>query len=146
MRYAAGMARRAPAGKTRHGEIEAAPEEMYRARLAEEAGAESLEHPIGIEQHLKKAPHRGRIIGCMPVVLRKSDRLRQFVRHLVDHEVNAELGECGHDRRIKTRDRLSGQRKLPRGAVAGRNTQGMVDEVEVDLKASAVFLFRRGRA
>jgi len=42
------MARRAPAGEAGHSEVKAAPEEMHRARLAEEAGAELLEDPIAI--------------------------------------------------------------------------------------------------
>ena len=49
------MPRRAAAGKPRHREIEAAPEEMHRARLAEEAGAELLEHAIGIDQDLPES-------------------------------------------------------------------------------------------
>src|SRR5205823_10988682 len=55
MRHAARMTRRAPAGKARHGEIEAAPEKMHRARLAKEAGPKLFEHPIGVRQYLEKA-------------------------------------------------------------------------------------------
>ncbi len=40
---AAGMFGRLSPGKARHREIEAAPEEMHRARLAEEAGAKAFE-------------------------------------------------------------------------------------------------------
>src|SRR5258708_39716284 len=109
MRHAAGMARRAAAGKTRHSEIETAPEEMHRAGLAEEAGAELLEHPIGVDKNLKKAPHRVRVVGGVLVILREADRLRQFVRHLVDHDVNAELGENSHSSRVETCDRFSGE-------------------------------------
>src|SRR5450759_950552 len=97
MRYAAGMARRAPARKARHREIEAAPEEMHRTRLAKEAGAELLEHPVGIHKDLQEAPHGVWIVGSMPVVLRKPDRLRQFVGHLVDGDANAKLREIGDD-------------------------------------------------
>jgi hypothetical protein len=43
---AAGMARRAAAREARHCQIEAAPEEMHRAGLAEKAGAEMLESMI----------------------------------------------------------------------------------------------------
>src|SRR3979411_631119 len=134
MRHAAGMPRRAPARKARHREIEAAPEEMHRARLAEEGGAELLEHPIGIDQYLKETPHSVRVVGGMLVVLRKPDRLGQFVGHLVDGDMNAKLRERCHDRCVETRDRLSGESKLPRCAVAGRNPQKMIDEVELDLK------------
>src|SRR4030088_3645583 len=112
MRHAAGMARRAPARKARHREIEAAPEEMHRAGLAEEGGAELLEHPIGIDQYLQETPHSIRIVGGMLVVLRKPDRLRQVVGHLVYCDVDAEFGEIRHDRCIETRERFSGPGKL----------------------------------
>src|SRR6266404_9736619 len=126
MRDAAGMARRTAAGKTRHREIKAAPEEMHRAGLAEEAGAELLEHPIGIDKNLKKAPHRVRVVGGVLVILREAERLRQLVRHLVDHDVNAELGENSHNSRVKTSNRFAGQGKLPRCAFTGRNPQMMI--------------------
>src|SRR5688572_2811048 len=45
-RRAAGVARRLPTRKTRNREIEAAPEEVHRARLTEEAGSELLEDAI----------------------------------------------------------------------------------------------------
>src|ERR1700687_3209893 len=145
MRHAAGMARRAAAGKTRDREIKAAPEEMHRAGLAKEAGAELLEHPIGIDKNLKKAPHRVRVVGGWWVVLREADRLRKFVRHLVDRDMNAEFGEISHDSRVKTGNRFSGQGKLPRCAVTGRNPQMMIDEVEVDLEGADTVGNRRSR-
>src|SRR5450759_4740606 len=145
MRYAAGMARRAAARKARHRKIEAAPEEMYRAGLAEEGGAELLEHPIGIDKNLQKSPHRAGVVRGMLAVLRKPDRLRQFVGHVVDGDVNAELREISHDRCVKARNRLSRQGKLPLCAVTGRNQQVMIDQVEVDLKAARAVWYRRGR-
>src|SRR5207237_7701685 len=57
VRHAAGMAGRATAGKPRHREIEAAPEEMHRARLAEEAGAELFEYLVGIDEDPEEATH-----------------------------------------------------------------------------------------
>src|ERR1700704_6693523 len=91
MRHAAGMAWGDAARKARHREMETAPEEMHRARLSKEAGAELLEHPIGIEENLEEASHRIRVIGCMLVVFRKPDRLGQFVRHLVDGDIDTKF-------------------------------------------------------
>src|SRR6266403_9560 len=145
MRYAAGMAWRRSTRKSRHREIETAPEKMHRARLAEEGGAELLQHPIGIDENLEKATHGVGIVRGVPVVLRKPSRLRQFVRHLVDRDVNAELCEVGHDGPIKACDRMSGQGKLARGAVAGRNTQTVIDQVKVDLKAIETVRYWGGR-
>src|SRR5258706_2903446 len=129
MRYAARMARCAASGKTRHRQIEAAPEEVDRARLAEKAGAELLEHAVGVHKDLQEAPHRIRIVRGVRDVLREANRLRQFVRHLVDGDVNAEGCKIGHDRRVETRDRLSGEGKVPLRAVTGGNAQSMIDEV-----------------
>src|SRR4051812_23618519 len=79
MRHAAGMSWRASAREARHREIEAAPEKMYRAGLAQKAGAKFLEHAICTKQDLEKAADRIRIVGGMFDVLRKPDRIRQFV-------------------------------------------------------------------
>src|SRR5258707_15602111 len=132
MRYAARMARCAASRKTRHRQIEAAPEEVDRARFAEEAGAELLEHAVGVHKDLQEAPHRIRIVRGVRDVLREANRLRQFVRHLVDGDVNAEVRKIGYHRSIEARHRLSGEGKLPLRAVAGGNAQSLVDEVEVD--------------
>src|SRR5438046_7453138 len=144
MRHAARMARGAPSRETRHREIKTAPEEMYRARLANEAGAEVLEHPVGVDKDLKKTPHRIRIVRGVLVVLRKPDRLRQFVRHLIYRDVNAEFGETSHDRCVETRDRLSGESELQGGAATGRNPQNMIDKVEIELKAARAVRYWRG--
>src|SRR5262249_45092454 len=47
---AARMRRRGAAGEAGHGEIEAAPEEVHRAALANEAGPEDLEHPVDLDE------------------------------------------------------------------------------------------------
>ena len=111
MRHAAGMARRAAAGKARHREIEAAPEEMHRARLAEKAGAELLEHAVGIDQDLQEAPHRIGIVGGMrlcpaktasaPAIRSASRRWRRECR----------VRRAPPSRGVEARDRLSGQRE-----------------------------------
>src|SRR5215831_11777050 len=42
--------RRSPPRETRHGQIEAAPEKMHGARLADESCAKALEHAVGAAQ------------------------------------------------------------------------------------------------
>src|SRR6202043_3155746 len=102
VRHPAGMPRRSSSRKARHRKIKTAPEEMYRAGLAEEAGAELLEHAVSVDKDLEKAPHRVRIVGGMLGVLREADRFRQLIGHLVDFDVNAEIRQRGHDGGVET--------------------------------------------
>src|SRR5665213_275944 len=118
---------------------------MHRARFAEEAGAELLEYAIGVDEDLKKTPHCAGIVGRVPIILREPDRVRQFVWYLVDDDLDSDVGEIGHHGRVEARDRLPGQSKLAREAVAGRDPQRMVDEVEVDLEVARAVRDRRGR-
>src|ERR1700749_5240660 len=145
MGHASGVARRTASGKSRYREVEAAPEEVHRACLAEKAGAELLEYRIGVDQNMEKALHRVRIVGGVSVVLRKADRLRYFVRHPVDLDPDTEFGERGERRGEKTRDRFSGQSKLALRAVTVGNAQDMIKEVEVELERPAAVGDRRGR-
>ena len=46
---------------------------------------------------------------------------------------------------VEAGDRMSRQRKVPLRAVAGRNAQAMVDEIEVDLERSRTVRHRRRR-
>src|SRR5437764_4110326 len=123
MRHAAGMARRAASRETRYRQVKTAPEEMHWARLAEKAGAELLEDAVAVQEDLQEALHGVWIVGRMRGVPRKPDRVRQFIRHFVDRDGNAELGERGHRRGVEARNRLSRQCKLPLRAVAGRDAQ-----------------------
>src|SRR5215510_8886610 len=117
MRNASWMAWRTAARKARHRQIEAAPEKMHRARLADKAGAELLEQAVAIDEDLQEALHRLGIVGGMCRVLRESCRLRQFVRHVVDDEPDSELGQRRHHGGVKACNRMSGQRELPLLAV-----------------------------
>ena len=84
---------------------------MHRARLAEEAGAELLEDAVAIDEDLQEAPDGVGIVGSVRGVFGKLHRIRQFVRHLVDGNGNAEFGERRHAWRIEAGDGVTGQRK-----------------------------------
>jgi len=66
---------------------------MHRARFAEEAGAEFCEYAVGLPQHLPEPVRGVRIVGGMHLVIAKADRVRQFVRLVVDLDVDAEFAE-----------------------------------------------------
>ena len=65
MRHAAGMGRGAPAGKPRHREIEAAPEEMHRAHLAEKRRAEMGKHLMRAQQHPPEPVGEVAVVGAV---------------------------------------------------------------------------------
>src|SRR4029077_1199939 len=139
------MARRAPPGETRYRQVKTAPEEMHRARLAEESGAELLEDAVAVHKNLQEAPDRVGIVGGMGSVQRKPDRVRQLVRHLVDGKGNVEFGKRSDRRGMEARNRLSGERELPLCAVAGRDPQNVFDEIKVDLERSRAIRYGRRR-
>src|SRR5215510_11271655 len=136
MRNASWMAWRTAARKAGHRQIEAAPEKMHRARLADEAGAELFEQAVAVDEDLQEALHRLGIVGGMCRVLRESRWLRQLVRHVADDELDSEFGQRRHHGGVEACDRLPGQRELPLLAVTGGNAQHVVEKVEVDLKGS----------
>src|SRR3954470_23306506 len=145
MRHTAGVARRASSRETCHRKIETAPEEMHRAPLAEKAGAELLEHAIAVHEDLQETFYSVRVVGRMRAVQRKPDRVRQFVRHLVDSSSNAEFAERRHSGGVEAGDGVPGKRELPLCAVAGRDAQDVIDEIEVDLERSRTVRYRRRR-
>ena len=70
--HAAWMGRGGSSGEPRDREIEAAPEEMDRARLADKAAAEELEDAVRLHQCAPEAMGGGRVIGGVRPVLAKS--------------------------------------------------------------------------
>src|ERR1700743_2977846 len=59
--------------------------------------------------------------------------------------MDAERGELAHHACVEARDRMTGQRELPRLAVAGGNSQLVIDEIELDLEGSRTARNWRGR-
>ena len=107
--HAARMGRRGPSGEPGHREIEAAPEEMDRARLADKAAAEELEDAIRLHERAPEAMGGGCVISGVDPVLRKADRIRNFVRRLLDRDRNAHAVEKIEGRAIEIGDRLRPQ-------------------------------------
>src|SRR5688572_28912890 len=74
MRDAAGMPWRRPARETGHREVEAAPEEMDRAHLADEARAEQAKDAVGREQAAEQPARAVGIIVARRDILLEADR------------------------------------------------------------------------
>src|SRR3569833_1229694 len=94
------------AGKAGDGEIEASPEQMDGAALADKAAAENLEHPLNLQQRTPIGPGCVAVISPQRPVFWKGDALGQFAGHRLNCDVKAKcLGRRYHGR-IKTRARL----------------------------------------
>src|SRR3954452_17134651 len=143
-RQAAGTGRRRPPRDPRHREVEAAPEEMHRARLAEKTGAEELEDAIGLDERAPEAMRRGGIVGGVDAVLREADRVRDLVRHLLDRDRDAEAAKDFHERSMEVGDGLRLERQRPLLAAAGSRGEAVADEVELELEDLAADRNRRG--
>src|SRR6478672_7406229 len=78
------------AGKARDREVEAAPEEVDRAYLADKARAEHLQDAVGLRQRLPKPLNHHRIILRMGSVLVERYGIRDFIRHGPDVDLDAE--------------------------------------------------------
>ena len=63
------MERRAAPGEPGHREIEAAPEEMDRARLAEKPGTEQLEDAIRLHERAPEAMGGRRVVSRVDPIL-----------------------------------------------------------------------------
>src|ERR1700677_1171853 len=76
----------------------------------------------------------GRVVSHVRPVLRKADRIGNFVWPLLDRDGNAHAGEeidgCGK----KIGDRPGLKRHEPFGASAGPYVEPMSDEIELDVK------------
>src|SRR6516162_9445657 len=118
-----GMARCRPPGEAGHREVEAAPKEMDRARLAQKAGAKALEDAIDLHQRAPEAMGSGAVVGSVGVVLRKADGVRHLVRHLVDDHRDADAVEQIDQAVMKVGNRLRLEWELPGIAAAGGATR-----------------------
>src|ERR1051325_1098575 len=132
--WVAGWRRRAAAGKARHREIEAAPEEMHRADLAGEAGAEGREDLIDFG---KRAPEAGallRVVGGVNAVLIQPDLIGDFDRYWPDMDVDTERVQSTHEFGVELRDRVRREGDAIAAAVAKIDAQHVIDKIEIDLE------------
>lgn len=97
--------------KSRDGMVEAAPEKVHGAGLAEEAGAELLENAIHGEEDLPEPAHVFGIIGGVDTVLVKGNRIGDFHWHFPNLDLDAHRMKHLHERIIKVRHRTGEERE-----------------------------------
>jgi hypothetical protein len=125
---------RRPAGEAGDHQVVAAPEETNRTALAGEAGTKGLEDPVGLQQHAPVAVDALGIIGRMHLILGERDGVRDLVRDRMKADLDPEPGQEVHEPPVEVCDRHRPERQSACSAVAHRDEQPMVDEIEVDLE------------
>ena len=70
--------------KAGYRQIEAAPEEMHGADLAEVARAEALQHPISSDRGVEETRHGLDVVGSIGVVLNEWNRVGHFIGTAVE--------------------------------------------------------------
>ena len=93
---ATGMQRSCAAGKTRHRQVEASPEEMHRASLPMKRARNSF-IAIGLQQGQPEFLRVDRIILRMGAVPVERNRILYFTRHCRDMDVDSEALEALHE-------------------------------------------------
>src|SRR4029077_12225246 len=131
-------------GKTADREVEASPEEMHRARLAEKAAAEQLEDTVDLNKRAPKAMGRRGVISGVGVIFREADRVRDLVWHFIDGDRDTDAGEeLGHAS-IEFGNCLRLERQRLGLAQARACNEAMADEIEFELEVLALIRDRRG--
>ena len=97
------MWRRGPPGEPGVGEVERSPEQVHRAGLADEPGAEHLEDALHLDEREPEPPHGVRVVAGVDPVVRERDRVGDLDRHRPDLGGDTEVGEQRHRRSRRSR-------------------------------------------
>ena len=122
--------------EARYGEVEGAPEQVYRAALTDKPAAKLFHHAIGLHEDTPKPVSPNTFVGPVSFVLVEPDRLSDLVRFLVDLYAEIELPHLLSEPVIEGRHGLRREGKTSGSPVAGLNRKSMVNKVKVDLKGA----------
>ncbi len=139
-----GVPRSRSPGESGDREVEAPPEEVHRARLAEEGRPELLEHAVDLHQRLEEPAHRAGVVRALGVVLGKRDRAGDLVR--VRIESRACLRGSGRARAcaVEVSDRSRTEREAGRAAIRRASHHRVVEQVQVEVDRSRAVGHRDG--
>src|SRR5437762_1949827 len=101
----------AASGKARDRMVEAAPEKMHGAGLAQEAGAELLENAVRGDENLPEPADGFGIVGGVNLVLVKGNRIGNFHRHFPNADLDARRMQNAHERVVKIGHRSREERE-----------------------------------
>jgi len=139
------MLGRRPAREARHGQIEAAPEEVHGATLADEPSPKLFEDSVCLHQDSPEPVGIFPIVRGVGLVTVEGDGVRNFVGPRVEIHMQTELSHLFLEAPVERRDRLGLERKTTYVPVARLDRELMSDEIEVDLECPVSVWDRRGR-
>ena len=99
------MRRRLAPGEARDGKVEAAPPEVHRAGLPDEAAPELVQHPIHVDQHAPQSVGGIGIVGCVRLILIERDYVLHLVGKTRDARVYSQVPQRCHDFAMEVGDR-----------------------------------------
>src|SRR6185437_10612645 len=112
--------------------------------FAEKAGAEFLQHAVGLQQNLPEPVRVDRIVRGMGRILAEGDGVGNFTGVLVDDDGDTEIRQCRHHRAVEVRDAARLQCQSPPGAVADDDVEHMLDKIELNLEGAGAVRHGRG--
>ena len=116
-----GSFRRAASRESRDRKIKASPEKVYRAAFSNEARSELLEYPVRLNQDAPKPIGVLSIVGCVFVILGKTNRLGDFIWFGVNLNFYAQRPQSVRQLAVEVGNRTGLQSKGPADAVASAN-------------------------
>ena len=129
------MRRSGSTRETSDGEVEAAPEEMDGATLADKPRAERLKHPIRLYQRAPEPRGILRIVGLVQTVLRKGCGVLEFVWAAMDGDAKLQFVQLSEQLAVEPRDGLWAKRQRLLAPIARLNQDPVVEKVEGDLES-----------
>src|SRR6266568_2324639 len=128
---------RAPSRKKGECQVEAAPEKMDGAALADKSGPECFKDFVRLRQDAPEAVSIFCIIRGMHKIFITADGICHFTWQRVDDHIDIEGAQSFHKLAVKIRDRAWYQWHDLCSALAGLNEEVVIDEVKIDFKGAA---------
>src|SRR3954463_16091396 len=127
------MKRSRTSGEARHGEIEAAPEEMDRTDLSREARPKPMKHTVNRNQGPGGTRHAVCIIGAGLTVVPEPERIGDFIGPAVEFRRTAETFHQLTEPGVKVGNGHRPERHFNPAPVRGFSDHDMTGEIEGDL-------------
>jgi hypothetical protein len=132
----AGAFRGGATGKTGDGMVEATPEKVHGAGLAEEAGAELLENAIHGDEDLPEPARIFGIVRGVDAILVKGNGVGDFHWHFPNLDLDARRAKHAHKGLIKIGHRAGEERERFDLAVVGLQHEFVIEEIEAQFEGA----------